>query len=47
MAEDELVGNLAMETILAYLKNENALPDVDQVEFSKALILADSVFPRH
>jgi len=47
MAEDELVGNLATETILAYLKSKNALPDVDQVEFSKALMLADSVFPKH
>src|SRR6478736_3247816 len=45
MAEDELVGNLATETILAYLKSKNASPDLDEIEFSKALILADSVFP--
>jgi len=47
MAEDELVGNLATETILAYLKSKNTLPNMDQVEFSKALVLADSVFPKH
>jgi hydroxymethylglutaryl-CoA lyase len=47
MAEDELVGNLATETILAYLKSKNALPDLDEIEFSKALMLAESVFPKH
>jgi hydroxymethylglutaryl-CoA lyase len=46
MAEDELVGNLATETILAYLKNKNASPDLDQVEFSKAILLANSIFPK-
>jgi len=47
MAEDELVGNLATETILAYLKSKNAPLDFDQAEFNKALILTDSVFPKH
>lgn len=47
MAEDELVGNLATETILAYLESKKALPDVDQVEFSKSLSMADSIFPKH
>jgi len=47
MAEDKLVGNLATETILAYLKSKNALLDVDQDEFNKALMLADSIFPKH
>jgi hydroxymethylglutaryl-CoA lyase len=47
MAEDELVGNLATETILAYLESKNALPNVDQDEFNTALILADSIFPKH
>ncbi|HLZ16308.1 MAG TPA: hypothetical protein VKQ08_04685, partial [Cyclobacteriaceae bacterium] len=45
MAEDELVGNLATETILTYLEGMNAMPDLDQVEFGKALRLADAVFP--
>jgi len=43
MAEDELVGNLATETILTYLSNNNALPQLNQSEFAKALIMADSV----
>jgi len=47
MAEDELVGNLATETILTYLSNNNALPQLNQSEFAKALIMADSVFPKH
>ncbi|HEV8513044.1 MAG TPA: hydroxymethylglutaryl-CoA lyase [Cyclobacteriaceae bacterium] len=47
MAEDELVGNLATETILAYLKSKNALPNMDQAEFGKALLLADSIFLKH
>lgn len=47
MAEDELVGNLATETILSYLSGKNALPQLSQSEFAKALIMADSVFPKH
>jgi hydroxymethylglutaryl-CoA lyase len=46
MAEDELVGNLATETILAYLKSKNASPDLDQMEFTKAMLLANSIFPK-
>lgn len=47
MAEDELVGNLATETILSYLSSKNALPSLNQNEFAKAMIMADSVFPQH
>ena len=47
MAEDELVGNLATETILGYLSSKDALPSLNQNEFAKALIMADSVFPNH
>jgi hydroxymethylglutaryl-CoA lyase len=47
MAEDELVGNLATETILGYLTTKNALPNLNQNEFSKALLMADTVFPTH
>ncbi len=47
MAEDELVGNLATETILAYLSSKKPLRDIDQKEFAKALVLADSIFPSH
>jgi hydroxymethylglutaryl-CoA lyase len=46
MAEDQLVGNLATETILSYLKGKNAMPALDQDEFVKSLQLADSVFPQ-
>ncbi len=47
MAEDELVGNLATEAILAYLKSEDALPNLDLKEFANSLIMADSIFPKH
>jgi len=47
MAEDELVGNLATETILHYLSGKGALPELNQEEFAKALLLADSVFPQY
>jgi len=45
MAEDELVGNLATETVLTYLLGKNELTELDQNEFAKALLLADSIFP--
>ncbi len=44
MAEDELVGNLATESILAYLSGKDALPKVNHVELAKAMELADKVF---
>ena len=47
MAEDELVGNLATETILNWLaKNDNSA-DLSIDEFQKAMIMADSIFPKH
>lgn len=46
MAEDELVGNLATETILSYLRGKHALPGFDLGEFARALEVADAVFPR-
>lgn len=45
MAEDELVGNLATETILSYLKSKNDAPALDAHEFARALALAATVFP--
>ncbi len=45
MAEDELVGNLATETVIHYLSSKNALPTLDQKEFANALAMADHVFP--
>jgi len=47
MAEDELVGNLATETILTYLESKNDVPDLDEREFAKSLLLADSIFLKH
>jgi hydroxymethylglutaryl-CoA lyase len=45
MAEDELVGNLATETVLAYLDSKNSSPKLDREAFKEAIQLADSIFP--
>ena len=45
MAEDELVGNLATETILSFLESKNAAPTINKKEFHEALKMADSIFP--
>lgn len=45
MAEDELVGNMATETIVRYLKGQNVELMLDEGEFNKATWLADKVFP--
>ena len=47
MAEDELVGNLATETIINYLAIKDVSLALDQREFAKALAMADFVFPKH
>jgi len=47
MAEDELVGNLATESILDYLTSQNAQPAIDTDAFAKSLIMADSIFSTH
>ena len=54
MAEDELVGNLATETILNWLDKNARLPDgqgksldLNREAFQEAVLLADSIFPRH
>jgi len=44
MAEDELVGNLATETILSFLDSKQAAPDLNRVAFSEAMKIADDVF---
>jgi hydroxymethylglutaryl-CoA lyase len=45
MAEDVLVGNIATETILEFLKSRK-LPDVvDQEQFIEAQAIADGIFP--
>jgi hydroxymethylglutaryl-CoA lyase len=45
MAEDELVGNLATEAIIAYLNNQKESPGLDMDEFAKAVVMAEGVFP--
>jgi hydroxymethylglutaryl-CoA lyase len=45
MAEDELVGNIATETILKYLVEQNVELTIEMNEFGKALKLADTTFP--
>jgi len=47
MAEDELVGNLATETILDVLTSHNARPSVNEQELVKALQMADEIFAVH
>lgn len=44
MADDKLVGNIATETIYAYLKELNEAPALDDKEFQKSMLLAEQVF---
>ena len=47
MAEDDLVGNLATETVLTYLDAKNASPKLDRKAFDESLRLAEVIFPTH
>lgn len=44
MAEDELVGNLATESILDFLATKNAKPQLNESALAGALTMADSIF---
>ena len=44
MAEDELVGNLATETILLCLDKNEIIPLINREAFAEALRLADTTF---
>jgi len=44
MAKDELVGNIATETILSFFEDEKVTIDLDKKNFLEALALADKVF---
>lgn len=44
MAEDELVGNLATETIIQYLDSKASAPTLDRIQLQQSLQLADSIF---
>lgn len=47
MAKDDLIGNLATETILECLGSYGAAPVLNQEAFQKSLLLADEIFPKH
>lgn len=47
MAEDELVGNLATETILSFLESKGVKSGLNKDEFHKAIIMASEIFPKH
>jgi hydroxymethylglutaryl-CoA lyase len=47
MAKDDLVGNLATETIFRYLKDQGEKTGIDEAHFNKALQMADEIFPKH
>ncbi len=44
MAEDELVGNVATESLVAILESKGYLHNLDKTEFKEALKMADAVF---
>lgn len=44
MAEDDLVGNLATETILSYLDANGIQTSINREELKKAMAMADAVF---
>lgn len=45
MAKDDLVGNLATETILSFLKERGVNTGINEEEFIKAMVIADEIFP--
>ncbi len=47
MAKDELVGNLATETILTYLDSQRDAPPLNREALAHALTLANEVFAAH
>ncbi len=48
MAEDKLVGNMATEKIVGFLKDQGEeLPGINQDEFEKAMILANKILGKH
>jgi hydroxymethylglutaryl-CoA lyase len=47
MAKDDLTGNLATETIVAFLESEGETTGIDKSAFAQSLLLSDSVFGVH
>lgn len=44
MANDELVGNMNTELMIAYFEEKNMLPAIDKVALKNALIIANEIF---
>ncbi|MBX9449385.1 MAG: hydroxymethylglutaryl-CoA lyase [Taibaiella sp.] len=44
MAKDELVGNMATETLVSYFEQQGALPSLNRAALDQALALAPGVF---
>jgi len=47
MANDELVGNLATETILEFLTQHGVNTSINSSEFQTSALMADKIFPKH
>ena len=47
MAKDELVGNLATETILSVMQANNVEVAFNQEAFAESMRIADEIFPKH
>jgi hydroxymethylglutaryl-CoA lyase len=47
MANDSLVGNMATETILSYLKSQHSETGINDTEFAASVKLAGEIFPTH
>lgn len=47
MADDELVGNMATETILAYLDEKQVKTGINNQAFVEAMKMASTIFPAH
>jgi len=47
MAEDKLVGNLATESIVSYLEQQQVNLQIDLTELQMAMKMADNIFPKH
>lgn len=44
MAGDELVGNMNMELMIAWFKEQQQLPQLDEAALEKSLVLANKIF---
>jgi hydroxymethylglutaryl-CoA lyase len=47
MANDDLVGNLATETILSTMQANKVGVELDTVAFAESMRIADEIFPKH